>query len=161
MPKRTQYECLWAVYERFGNELKKCGETGALALAQAWDNGKSQHRKWLDDPASKISRSSLAAGMKQGLRELPRLLESISPEARKHLRKILRQILCEEMPGLISKEVLELERILKRGKIVSENEYYLVRHQLDEVEGREAHRQEAVILMALLDRFDASGRVRH
>ena len=47
-------------------------------------------------------------------------------------------------------------RIVKRGRLRNENEYYLVRYRLDEIDGHVEFQDEAAILLRLLDSFETA-----
>lgn len=74
---------------------------------------------------------------------------------RRHLTDTFRRILQEEAPDFISGDRDKLALIIKRGRLGNEDEYYLVRHRLDEIEAYPEHRDEAAILLGLLDGFEA------
>jgi hypothetical protein len=98
--------------------------------------------------------------MEQGLRDTLIALEGHPSPIRERLTKAFRQILEEEAPDFLSRDSAKLTRIVKRGRLRNEAEYYFVRHRLDEIEGREAHRDETIVLMGLLDGFEAVGGPR-
>jgi hypothetical protein len=71
---RTRFDAYLKVYDRFNYELLTCDDPHAALIAQAWINAKSKIDAWSTDPANKISPSSMAAGMEQGLRETPMVI---------------------------------------------------------------------------------------
>ena len=48
-----------------------------------------------------------------------------------------------------------MKKVLARGKIRSETEFYCVRHEIDVLEGEPSRRKELVNLYALVDAFEA------
>lgn len=102
-------------------------------------------------------RSALAAGLEQGLREMPTLLKSIHPEARKRAIEALSAAIVARYPDFLAKDAERLARIRARGAIRSENEYYLVRHHVDLLELRPQQEEDLRLLYELIDRFEASG----
>jgi hypothetical protein len=154
--RRSQFDAFLAVCDRFSIELIKCGDPQALALAQSWDTAKAKSAKWLENPGSKITRSLLAREMKQGLRETPKILQGLPGQIRHPLMRAFRQILQEEVPHFLSDERDKLARIVKRGRLRNEDEYYLVRHRADEIEGRDAHKEKVAVLLGLLDNYEGT-----
>lgn len=59
-------------------------------------------------------------------------------------------------PTLFRKYKKQLKNILSRGEIVSENEWYLARHRLDEIEGEVGNESEVAILDKLLSKYEFS-----
>ncbi|MCX7360861.1 MAG: hypothetical protein NTV97_03105 [Alphaproteobacteria bacterium] len=114
---------------------------------------KAKYAEWVDLKA-KVPRSSIATGLKQGLRETPRILHGFPDPIREHLLKAFQRILLEEAPDFFPDEGNKLVGIVKRGRIRNEDEYYLVRHRADEIEGRVAHEDEVAVLLRLLDGYE-------
>jgi hypothetical protein len=156
--RRSRFDVYSAVYDRFNDELLKCNVPQATALAQSWIDARAQFVGWLNDPRKKISRSALAEGMEQGLREIPVTLNGFPDRVRRQLTEVFLGILREEAPTLLARDNKRLAQIVKRGRLRDEGEYYLVRHRIDEIEGHPAYRDEAAVLLRLLDNFEASGR---
>lgn len=58
-----------------------------------------------------------------------------------------------EYPDFYSKDRKKLEKIIKRGRAQTEAEYYLVRHEIDTLEGESVHQKELETLYGLLVDF--------
>ena len=153
--RRSRFDVYSVVYDRFNEELLKCDDPRAAMYAQNWIDAKAKFAAWLTDPEKKVRRSSMANGMEQGLRDTLIVLEGYPSPIRERLTEAFQRILKEEAPDFLSGDSARLMRIVKRGRLRNEREYYLVRHRLDEIEGREAHRDETIVLMRLLDGFEA------
>jgi hypothetical protein len=158
--RRGRFDAYSIVYDRFNEELLKCDDPRAAMYAQSWIDTKAKFTAWLNDPKKEVRRSSLASGMEQGLRDTLIALESYPAPIRERLTKAFRRILMEEAPDFFTGDSAKLMRIVKRGRLRNESEYYLVRHRLDEIEGRETHRDETIVLVRLLDGFEAVGGPR-
>jgi hypothetical protein len=154
--RRSQFDALSAVYSRFIAELKSCGHPPASWMAESLEQSNNKMSEWLSDPASGVTRSKLAAGMKQGLRDFPLGLRDYPKPVGSRLVSALRTIIQEEAPDLLADEREKLSRIVKRGRVRNESEFYLVRYRVDEIEGHAEHRAELVGLLKLLDDFEAS-----
>jgi hypothetical protein len=158
--RRSRFDVYSTIHDRFNDELLKCNDPQAAMLAQNWIDAKAKFANWLNDPMKKVSRSSMVSGMEQGLRDMLILLGSFPIPARERLIKAFRPILQEEAPDFLSGDAAKLIRIVKRGRLRNESEYYLVRHRLDEIEGHDEHRAETTVLVGLLDSFEAIGSPR-
>ncbi len=158
--RRSRFDVYSIVYDRFNDELLKCNDPHAATLARGWVDAKAKFANWLSDPAKKVSRSSMASGIEQGLREIPMLLSGVPAPIGERLIKAFRQILQEEAPDFLSGDSDKLMRIVKRGRLRNEREYHLVRHRLDEIEGHSEHYDETAILLGPLDSFEAIGSPR-
>jgi hypothetical protein len=101
-----------------------------------------------------VPRSALAAGLEQGLRDIPMLLQSISPEARKSAAQALAEATSTNFPDFLAKDAERLAKIKARGSIRSENEYFLIRHQVDLLEGKPTQEQEILLLYELVEKFE-------
>jgi hypothetical protein len=75
-------------------------------------------------------------------------------EARKLAVEALAAATTAHYPEFFLKDAARLEKIKARGAIRGENEFYLVRHHVDLLEGEPSREQELRLLYALLDRFE-------
>src|SRR5262249_38363983 len=148
--RRTQFDALAAAYDRLIVELKACGDPSVSTIGRTLEQSIAEMEQWLRDPASKITRSMLVPGMKQGLREGPLFLRDRPASIRLTLMAAYRTIVEEEVPGLLAFEREKLARIVVRGRVRNEEEFYLVRHRIDEIEGDSARRDELTQLYALV-----------
>ena len=154
--RKSAYVTYSKVWDRFAEELVTSGHRHAIAIAQSWETSKNKYAKFLDDAASKVTRSHIGAGMKQGLRGLPLMLSDCPAEVREPLLEALVTIIREEAPEFFQEDSRRLSRVLKKGQIRGESEFYLVRHRVDEIEGQEEHRDELAALYKLLDQFEGT-----
>lgn len=143
---------LIAVFDLFFDAIARFDDPTANALVGNWTHVRHQYVNPIDAP-----RSALAAGLEQGLREMPMLLKSIPPEARKRAIEALSAAIVTRYPDFLAKDAERLARITARGAIRSENEYHLVRHHVDLLELRPHQEEELRLLYELIDRFEALG----
>ncbi len=143
---------LIAVCDLFFDAIARLDDPTAKALVENWTHVRHQYVNPIDAP-----RSALAAGLEQGLREMPMLLKSIPPEAGKRAIEALSAAIVARYPDFLAKDAERLARIRARGAIRSANEYYLVRHHVDLLELRPYQEEELRLLYGLIDRFEASG----
>lgn len=116
-------------------------------------------RPFIADACSKnpsVRPSQIAAGLEQGLRETPMLLEDTNQRWRSQALSAFRSAVTSNCPEFFAQDAESFERIRARGKIRTEAEFYLVRHLIDEAEGAG---QPALLkeLYALAAAFEARG----
>ena len=143
---------LIAVFDQFYSAIGLLGDSVAKQLAGNWVSVRNRYVSPEGAP-----RSAFAAGMEQGLRETPMLLRSMRPEARKVSADALAAAITAHYPGFLAKDAARLEKIKARGFIRSENEFYLVRHHVDVLEGELGREAELARLYELVGRFEARG----
>jgi hypothetical protein len=79
--------------------------------------------------------SQLAAGLEQGWRETPQLVQRVSIEWRALVSKAWHDATLLAYPEFLAMENERLQKVLARGKIKTEAEFYRVRHEIDVLEG--------------------------
>jgi hypothetical protein len=126
-PKRTKYDKLMGVFDRYYDAISAQQDPTAAGLVEGWESYKRQVAGHL---ASKsVTRSTIAAGLEQRLRELREL-----PLGTKQLQgtsSALEQAIELEYPEFLQEDQERLSKILSRGSIRTEREYHLVRHAID------------------------------
>ena len=144
---------LVAVFDQFYTAIGLLNDSVTEQLAGNWVSVRNRYVSPEGAP-----RSACAAGMEQGLRETPMLLRSMRPEARKVAADALAAAITAHYPGFLAKDAARLEKIKARGFIRSENEFYLVRHHVDVLEGELGREVELARLYELIGRFEARGK---
>ena len=143
---------LVALFDQFHSVIAPLDDPWAKRLAGNWSKIRHQYVAPAGAP-----RSALAAGMEQGLREIPEFLGSMRPEVRKIAAHALEVAIASHYPEFSAKDAARLEKIKSRGSIRGENEYYLVRHHIDTLEGVSDRNEELRLFYDLVDRFEARG----
>jgi hypothetical protein len=119
-------------------------------LVSNWRSVRLQYAEF----KGKVKPSDLAGGLEQGLRETPQILQSLDPVVRERAMVALRTAVTRHYPGFVAKEQEWLEGALKRGRIINESEYYLLRHAIDELEGTESNPNRLQRLYKLCGEFE-------
>ncbi|KQW45311.1 MULTISPECIES: hypothetical protein [unclassified Roseateles] len=150
----TKTERILAAYERFGVAIAEIPDRHAQTLHRV----SSGAREFVAgarslDPKSTTSQAS--AGLEQGLRETPELIQAIAPEWRSAVARAFYDALAHNYPEFLALESERLKRVLARAKIRSEAEYHRVRHEVDVVEGDPSRHGELNELYGLIDAFDS------
>lgn len=143
---------LVAVFDQFHEAITRLDDPTAKRLVENWAAIRHQYL----EPAG-ASRSVLASGMEQGLRETPMLLQSMRPEARKYAVQALAAAALAHYPDFINKDAERLAKIKARGFIRGESEFHLVRHHVDLIEGNPNQEEELRLLYELMDQFEDRG----
>lgn len=152
---RTKYDKLFNVFEQFYASFPELPDRRLSDLRDSWSLAKAQYEEFLSAGESK---SRIAAGLEQGLRELPLLLADVEAKNRSQAIAALRTAVLTFYPQFAVKEAKRLEEILTTGKIRGENQYYLVRHRIDQLEGSGNSEPETSKLYRLIDDFEARHR---
>ena len=135
--KRNKLEKLIAVYEHFGQEIEAVPDPWASKLAKQSKAVRAMVERTLGkEPGA--TRSQFASGLEQGLRDTPDFIAMISPSWRAQVAKALNRAVQTAYPEFIAKDAERLEKVRTRGRIRTESEYYLIRHQIDVLEGTDS-----------------------
>lgn len=148
----TKTDRLLAAYEHFGAAIAAVPDKRAQDLYRS----SAGAREFVADVRTrhpKTTTSQVGAGLEQGLRETPQLIQAIAPEWRAFVSRAFHDALTQEYPAFIVLEDERLKKVLARGKIRSEAEFYRVRHEIDVIEGELSRRSELANLYALVDAY--------
>ena len=85
------------------------------------------------------------------------LLQSMHSEARKCAVQALAAATSAHYPDFLVMDAERLAKIMTRGSIRGESEFYLVRHHVDLLEGEPSQEEELRLLYELVDRFEDRG----
>lgn len=144
---------LIAVFDQFHQAIARLDDPKAQRLVDSWAGIRHQYVE-----PSGAPRSTFAAGLEQGLRETPMLLQSMHPEMRKCAVQALAAATSAHFPDFVVKDAERLAKIKERGSIRGENEFHLVRHHVDLLEDEPSQNEELLLLCALVDRFESRGK---
>ena len=132
--KPGKLEKLIAVYEHFAGEIEPIPDPWALKLAKLSKAARSKVEMTLCKESG-ATKSQLASGLEQGIRDTPEFIAMISPEWRAQVAKALDRAIQTAYPEFLVKDAERLEKIRVRGKIRTISEYYFIRHKIDALEG--------------------------
>jgi hypothetical protein len=149
----TKTEKILAAYERFGAAIASIPDTHAQRLHRT-SAGVRDFVAQACAREPKVTPSQACAGLEQGLRETPELIQAVAPEWRGAVGKAFYDALSHDYPEFLILEAERLKKVLLRGKIRSEAEYHRVRHEIDVVEGDPSRQGELKELHDLIDAFD-------
>jgi hypothetical protein len=150
----TRTDKLLAAYERFGAAISAVPDERAQSLHRT----SAGVREFVADTLARhpeATSSQIGAGLEQGLRETPQLIQGISPEWRAVVSRAFQEALAQEYPAFIALEEERLNKVLARGKIRTEAEFYRIRHEIDVLEGDPSKHRRLEGLYALVNAYEA------
>jgi hypothetical protein len=134
--------------------LAKVSDPFATKLCENWRAWKVQ----CSTLPPGVTRSQLTQGLEQGLREMPLLFHSLAPQHRLPALKAYHAALESNFPRFLVGERKRLARVVGRGRISGESEFYLVRHAIDVGEGGGTDSNSLGKLYRLVNDFEFKGR---
>jgi predicted urease superfamily metal-dependent hydrolase len=149
----TKFDRLTAVLDDFHRQLETEQHEFIVRLRQGWASAKRDYAKALQ--ARAVTRSVIASGIEQGIRETPMLLQALPEHVRVFASQALSSALQRHAPDLHAKDLERLNKIVAKGKIKGESEYHLVRHHIDTLEGTAEGSALLSTLYALEDAFQS------
>jgi len=152
--RNSEFDQLYAAYTQLINEFRSLKHPKLDELANSLEKSFTQIDEWLAQPTPPVTRSALVTGMEQGLRETPQILADFPAELRELALKAYWKIVEHYVPDFVEKDRELIEKVKERGKIRNEREWYLLRHRVDELEGREGHNSELDALYELLGEYE-------
>jgi hypothetical protein len=138
-----------ALYDQFHTAIAHLDHPSVTRLVTNWEEVRNQFAA-----PDGGSRSAFASGMEQGLRETPFFLGSMPTEMRKFASEALATATRTHYPEFLAKEAARIGKVKERGAIRTENEFYLIRHQIDILEGTFESSDELNALRWLADKFE-------
>ncbi|NRQ41688.1 hypothetical protein HRH59_03770 [Rheinheimera sp. YQF-2] len=154
--KSKKLETLVNVYKELAEELGKLNSPELEPLLNSWSVSLGQVNEIISNPDNAIKPSQLASGFEQGLRDMHLMLSDLNVQYRSPAIGVFYKIVGLHLPGFFQKSKAQLQRIVAKGQIKNENEWYLVRHRVDEIECQLNNEAELAVLNELLGNFEAS-----
>ncbi|MBC5768719.1 hypothetical protein [Ramlibacter albus] len=150
----TKTEKILAAYERFGAAIAAIPDERAQALHRTSVGA----REFIANARAqnpRVTASQVGAGLEQGLRETPGLIQGVAPAWRAQAAAAFHNAVLSVYPEFMVLESERLKKVLARGKIRSEAEFHRVRYEIDLLEGDSGRKDELSTLYALVDSFEA------
>jgi hypothetical protein len=151
--KRTKYDKLTAVNSKLSEYFGSIEHRSAQQLALIFGNSGPDTYAKIKEKDPSVTRSDIAAGLEQGLRDLESIVSGQPEEVRANLVAAFTRAVKEEYPEFFKKDIGRLAKILERGRIQSSSEWYLLRDRIDQIEGTEEHDEELRLLYRLVDDY--------
>lgn len=154
--RSKKLETLVNVYKELAEELGKLNSPELEPLLNGWSVSLDQVNEIISNADNPIKPSQLASGFEQGLRDIHVMLGDLNAQHRSSAIKVFYKIVGLHLPSFFQKSKAQLHRIVAKGRIKNENEWYLVRHRVDEIECQPNNEAELAVLNELLGKFEAS-----
>jgi len=151
--RRTKLQKLMAIYERFGADIAEVPDQWAQQLHRM-ASGVTRSVPALLSKDGAPKPSELASGLEQGLRETPDIIATVSAQWRPAVAHAFRNAVSAEYPEFFERDSQRLEKVLARGQIKTESEFYLARHFVDTLEGDPNAAARLQQLYAMLDAYE-------
>jgi hypothetical protein len=149
----SRIEKLCVAYEQFGRALMEMpGDVPEAMVAMC-----TEIRGFVDaarERTPKPTPSQIAAGLEQGWREMLEFMSDVPRERRSAVATAWLAACEQAYPEFLAVEERRLARVLERGKIRTEAEFYRVRHEVDVLEGQPGKQSELHKFYALIDAFE-------
>ena len=149
---RTKYDKLFTLFDEFSAAIAGINDPSVQQFCAAWISSKKVYAEAIE---SGVRKSTITAGMEQGLREMPVIFMQLNDVQRTEVMNALRAAVVDNFPEFYEKDALLLASIIRRAKIRNEREYYLVRYRIDELEGRPEGVGELGSLYQLVEKFES------
>lgn len=110
----TRYDKLLATFEDLIAAISDVQEPMIAVLCSSWESTKNGYEQAL---RSGVTKSQIASGMEQGLRELPMLFHEVGGEHRSRLLNVLHTAVAKNFPEFFKKDAALLASVVERNKI--------------------------------------------
>lgn len=152
--KRSKVEKLVATFEHFAEAIASIQDVRAQKLHEV-AAGARAFVATAREASPRPSSSAIASGLEQCLRETPLLISEIAAELRQQVSVALNKSLLSEYPEFIERDRERLNKVISRGSIKTEAEFYLIRHQVDLLEGVAGQEQPLHRLYSFIEAYES------
>jgi len=152
--KRSRLEKLMSTFEHFAKTIASIPDVRVQALHEM-ASGVRAFVATAREASPRPSSSAIASGLEQGLRETPLLIAEVAAKWRPQVSVALNESLLAEYPEFIERDRERLHKIVTRGSIRTEAEFYLVRHKVDLLEGVAGEGQSLHRFYSFVDAYEA------
>lgn len=158
MPRRTEStwqeaQALLAAHEALLAAFRRSAEPSVNSYAEPLARGVSSGRAVLDTGREARWPAGLLSGFRQGAREIRHFVAMLPEGERSMATAEIEAAGGVWYRGLISGAAKQVGKIVARGRILGDDEYYAVRQRIDELEGQPEKKAALVELYRLVDEF--------
>ncbi len=151
--KKTKYDRLVAVNKRLGENFLKIDHPNMQIFGKLFSKAGPDLYEEIKKTEPTVTRSQIAAGLEQGIRDLSMNVAGQPEEIRSDAIRAFNDALQSEYPEFLENDKKRLTKVLQRGHVRSENEWYLLQHRVDEIEGSGEHEEELLKLYEMMDNY--------
>ncbi|WP_175816745.1 hypothetical protein [Burkholderia diffusa] len=153
--KTAELTKLLGIFDQVVSLLASYQHPVLLKFKDSWDAGRNKYSQAL---AKGVSASTLTEGVKQGLRGASDFMNYIPTTERRDFIKKYNQIILNDFPEFFDNDEKKIGAIIKRGKIRSEDEFYLVEFFFERQHEANPDGEDTIALRRIMDEFEFGGR---
>ena len=112
------------------------------------------HGETLAKTLARVVQTRSVPGLRMMLNDLLPMTRGATPAQRREFDALLRERAGVSLSSLLERQTARIERLRKRGKLTSEEQYYLVREHIDLIEGEAEHAEVVAELYTLLEQYE-------
>lgn len=150
--KVTKYDKLFAVFEELTKQLQLIPDEKLQVHVGFLIQIPEQLNQMLVSNKG-VTKSKLATGLEQALREVPEIFSNLNPAVRLSALNAWNASIQKEFPEFAEKSKETIAKILIRGHIRNESEYYLIRSEVDALEGTDNQHKLLMQYYGLIEKF--------
>ena len=151
--RKTRYDKLVALCTKISENFARIDHPTTQNFAKWFGDSNEETFEEIMKEDPSVTRSEIAGGLEQGIRDLAMMLPAQDPAIRSAALAAFRDALQSEYPEFLEREKERLAKVLARGHVRSENEWYLLQSRLDEIEGDPEYEEETKKLWDMIDNY--------
>jgi hypothetical protein len=142
--RKTKFDVNFEIWQKVISALLDVGSNQLAPIIQGFSKSIDQINSWVTDNKFPVPKSEIAKGLEQGINELSLLIGDLEPEFRSKAFSAYYEAVNSVNPDYFEKLNAKIQRIIKRGQIKTESEFYLLRNRLDQIEGNGTHEENTI-----------------
>jgi hypothetical protein len=132
--RKTKFEKYVEIYQKLITEFAEIECEELEKITKSWKISLNDMESWLAMPKPPVSSSKLAIGLELGISEFPSCIENIEPSKKAQINTIFYDIVSSSAPDYWAKLIKQIDAIVERNLLITEQEFYILRNYLDELE---------------------------
>ncbi len=150
--RKTKFDLYFEICQRLVTALSNIDSARLSTIVDSYSNAVDQISEWVSEEKNPVPKSEIAKGLEQGVNDLPLLIDDLEPPIRSAALAAYWDTLDSVIPDYAERLAKNIQRILKRGYIKSESEFYLLHNRLDQIEGSGS--EEELVIDQLLTQYE-------
>lgn len=142
--RKTKFDLYFEICQRLVTALSNIDSARLSTIVDSYSKAVVQISEWVSEEKNPVPKSEIAKGLEQGVNDLPLLIDDLEPPIRSAALAAYWDTLDSVIPDYAERLAKNIQRILKRGYIKSESEFYLLRNRLDQIEGSGSEEESAI-----------------
>ena len=142
--RKTKFDVNFEICQKVVAALSGVGSNELAPILQGFSKSLDQINSWLIDNKFPAPKSEIGKGLEQGINDLSVLIGDLEPKFRSKAFTAYYDAVNSVNPDYFEKLNAKIQRIIKRGQIKTESEFYLLRNRLDQIEGKGTHEENTI-----------------